>query len=133
MKIELVGSTTITLADDSVSRQGPRDLQLDVQRQAQPVAAIGADQVKQHDRGNQRTAITFSVRVQAATIAASVLAWLDDDAITELSGYLKLTEGATTRYLPHARVNALRSRVAGVGRDIAYTVTGGKLQSTVPT
>jgi len=133
MKIELIqDSTTLTLADDAVLREGPQDLRLQVQRMRQPVQAIGADQADQHDRGNQQTTVTFRVRHQHATLAASAAAWLMSDAPLQLKGHVKFTQGTEIRYLPNAAVSSLDAAVQGVSTLRSYTITGGRMSATAP-
>ena len=132
MKIELIGTTTLTLADDNTLREGPQELRMEVMRQRQAVAAIGADQENQHDRGNQKTVISFRVRHQHATLAASAAAWLMADAPLHLKGHVKFTQGAEVRYLPNAAVQSVGAAVIGVSTLRNYTITGGRMTATAP-
>jgi hypothetical protein len=132
MKIELIGATSITLADDNTLREGPQGLKLQVQRQRQVVQAIGADESDQHDRGNQQTTVTFRVRHQHATLAASAAAWLMADGPIHLKGYVKFTQGSEVRYLPKAAVSSLGAEIRGVSTIRDYTITGGRMTATAP-
>lgn len=132
MKIELIGASTITLADDNTAREGPQGLKQQVQRARQIVPAIGADQQDQHDRGNQSTTISFRVRHQHATLAASAAAWLMADAPIHLKGHVKFTQGSEVRYLPNAAVSSVGAIVQGVSTIRDYTITGGRMSASAP-